>query len=50
VDAERREVLTEHMKAHVLEILERKSTQPKEKETMLENKFHALEVALQKVN
>jgi hypothetical protein len=38
------------MIVQVLEILAGKSAQAKKKATELEKKFHALEVALQKVN
>jgi IS4 transposase len=47
---ERREVMTEHITTQVLETLEGKSVEAKEKVTELENKFHALEVALQNMN
>ena len=43
-------MLKEHVTMKVLEILARKNTRAKEKVTELENKFHALVVALQKVN
>jgi hypothetical protein len=48
--AERREVLKEHMTTQDVETLVEKNVQEKETTTKMENKFHALEVALQKVN
>jgi hypothetical protein len=47
---ERREVLTEHITTQGLETLAGKSAEAKEKVTELAKKFHALEVALQKVH
>jgi hypothetical protein len=45
-----KEALKEHMTVQDVEIIAEKSVQAKDKETYLAQKFHALEVALQKVN